>query len=499
VIRRLAASPVGLLAFAAGLALTAFAVRRGLLADDAIALWAGAIGAGGGQVPIGRIVASYPTLPFFASTLVELVMPSGTPAPALLAAGLLALLSGAWFLAFRNAGLSAPAAVGATLLIALHPAMLAACLAGAADMVLAAFLYLFARGLFDLRARTAAPEVMVVGLALLGLAFSHPIGAAVVFAAIPALVFAVRPQMVANSALNVVLALLFPTIFALGAFAYVSWVFPGAGWSFLAAPAESLAGWAADAAKIARDLTGSLALDAALAVAAGLALGAPFVPIALGWVRERRPLIAPPVVFAASAVAAAAITVATGLFGHPAPLAAAGPILAAVTVARVPLVRERSRAVLALLAAGWLGGTIALALIEPRAPVQVSAALDGAPGEQSRLDALALGGATLESQGVLVDTDNAPAVVVGRGRASGLIAPHDGDFALALLFGRIDAPFVAVPDPYTPAGVRDRLNKAFPRLYRDGAPGYRLAYRNKTWRLYARQTKQGDRHAHSRR
>ena len=58
----------------------------------------------------------------------------------------------------------------------------------------------------------AAPrrEVMAVGLALLGLAFSHPIGAAIAFAAMPFLVFAVRPALVANSALNVVVALVFP-------------------------------------------------------------------------------------------------------------------------------------------------------------------------------------------------------------------------------------------------------------------------------------------------
>src|SRR5262249_28832300 len=157
----------------------------------AITLWAGAISAGGGDISLGRIVASYPTLPFFATTFLEVVTPAGTPTPALLAAGLLALLAGAWFLSFRKAELSSFAAAGATLMIALHPAMLAACLAGAADMFLVVFLYLLGGALYDLRARTAAPEVMAVGLSLLGLAFSHPMGAAVAFAVVPGLVFAV--------------------------------------------------------------------------------------------------------------------------------------------------------------------------------------------------------------------------------------------------------------------------------------------------------------------
>src|SRR5581483_5138011 len=80
--RALSASPVALLAFVAALALAAFAIQQGRLADDAVMLGAGAIRAGGGQVPIDRIVASYPTLPFLATTLLEMMVPTGTPSPA---------------------------------------------------------------------------------------------------------------------------------------------------------------------------------------------------------------------------------------------------------------------------------------------------------------------------------------------------------------------------------------------------------------------------------
>ena len=123
----------------------------------------------------------------------------------------------------------------------------------------------------------------------------------------------------------------------------------------------------------------------------------------------------------------------------------------------------------------------------------ISASLRGdiSAEEQARLDALSLGGATLRSEGILIDTDNAPAVVLGRGRSHGLVGPQDPEFALALLFGRLNTAFVAVPDPHAAAGFHDRLNKAFPRLHGDGAPGYRLAYQNKTWRLYARQPTPG--------
>jgi hypothetical protein len=54
------------------------------------------------------------------------------------------------------------------------------------------------------------------------------------------------------------------------------------------------------------------------------------------------------------------------------------------------------------------------------------------------------------------------------------------------MFNRLDTPFVAVPDPQSSTGANDKLDKAFPSLYREGAPGYRLIYQNTTWRLFAR-------------
>jgi hypothetical protein len=112
--------------------------------------------------------------------------------------------------------------------------------------------------------------------------------------------------------------------------------------------------------------------------------------------------------------------------------------------------------------------------------------VEGAIADRERVDALNLGHATRGRAGVLVDTSNAPMVVLGRGDARGLHAPQGEAFALTMLLARIDAPFVAVPDPQTSGGTLDQLNKTFPQLYRFGAPGYRLVYHNTTWRLFER-------------
>lgn len=481
------AAPIILFAFLAILGFIAFAVRMGLVPDDAVTLWAGAITAGDGEMSIGRIIAAYPTIPFLATTLLEFVSPAGTPMPVLLAAVIVACLAGIWFLSFRDVGLPLLAAVAMTLLLALHPAVLRAAVGGPAEMLLVAFVYLLGSALYRLRARSAAPEVMAVALALLGLAFSHPMGAAIACAAMPFLVFAVRPTLVANSAINVLFAMVFPTVFAVAAFTYVSWVFPGSGWSFFTAPAESLSTWLAGVSDLfGGGLTGWAVLGAGMAVALALALAAPIAPVAIAWVYRRGPLVAPALVLIAATVTAAMIAVATRLFGNPASLIAAAPVLAVIVITRGPIVRQRLAIVVPLLVVGWIGGAVGLAIVDPLTTQRVRAAYGHVGGDPERTEALGLGGATVGRDGVLVDTFNAPAVVLGRGRARGLLSPSDQTFTLATLFSRIETPFVAVPDPQSAMGAQDRLNKAFPLLYRRGAPGYHVVYENASWRLFGR-------------
>jgi len=160
-----------------------------------------------------------------------------------------------------------------------------------------------------------------------------------------------------------------------------------------------------------------------------------FAVVAARQVYKRKPLLAPPAVLAASAVTAAAISVATGLFGDPAAVAVVAPVLCAVAVIRLPLIREHSGHLLALLVIGWLGGALALALVDPRAVTQLTGLELNASRE--RIDALDLGHASTAYNEILIDTDNAPAVVIGRANARGLLTPANEKFTLAILFSGI--------------------------------------------------------------
>jgi hypothetical protein len=160
----LSTAAVMLVVFATVFAVSRSATTAGLVPDDAVTLWASAITAGDGQMSIGRMVAAYPTIPFLATTLLELVTPVRTPTPVLLTGAVLALFAGALFVSFRRMGMPLIGGPLMAFLIVLHPALLRAAIAGPAEMIFAVFLFLFSSALFDLRSRSGAPEVMAVAL-----------------------------------------------------------------------------------------------------------------------------------------------------------------------------------------------------------------------------------------------------------------------------------------------------------------------------------------------
>jgi hypothetical protein len=495
--RMLTAAPIALLTFVVVLAVAQLTTRGALVSGDSVALWAGAIAAANGEVSLGGIVAAYPTIPFLATVLLKIMTPTSAPAPALLSAAVASLLAGAWFLAARAARLSIVVAGVATLLLVLHPALVRAAVAGPAEVLVVAFLYLLGVALYQFRARSGVPEAMAVGFALVALAFSHPMGAAIAVGSVPLLAFATQPVLVAGSALNMALTLMFPAVFATAAFCYVSWVFPGDGWNFFTAPSQSLSAWAAGFTHgVAGSVTGSLAIDIAIAVTIAIVIGAPIVPLAIGWVYRRQPLIAPAAVLASAVVAAAVLAVTTQLCGNPAMLAVIAPVLGVLVFTRIPVVRHRPVTAVLFLVLGWVGGAASLAIVDPRIATQAHAAVHGQVSggqlnDRELAETLALGGAMAGRDGILVDTLNAPAVVVGRGDARGLLSPWGERFKLAMLFSRIESPFVAVPNPESNAGARDRLTKSFPLLYHHGINNYKIVYQNSIWRLFGRADEPG--------
>ena len=152
-------------------------------------------------------------------------------------------------------------------------------------------------------------------------------------------------------------------------------------------------------------------------MAVALVIGAPIAVAMLLIVRRRRPLVVPAEIFAAVAIVATALSVLTGFFGDPTAIVIAAPVLAATIVIRIPVAKERPGLTIALLLWGWFGGLAGLVLVDPIAINYLHGA--AMRGGSERIDALTAGGAGAKDDGVLVDIDNAPAFVLGRGRVRG--------------------------------------------------------------------------------
>ncbi len=328
---------------------------------------------------------------------------------------------------------------------------------------------------------------MSVGLALMALAFSHPMGAAFAFAAVPFLAFAVRPVLVANSAFNVVIALIFPTVFAIAAFSYVSWIFPGDGWTFLCrADPEPVA---MDGGRDAR-----LFGDRSCPVCSG---SMPAWRWQWRW-SSARPIAV--VMLRCWSPAAAARRSRRGVCRHRD--RRDGDQRAERLFRRSGRDRgcgagigcdgrdprtgraRTSRPDHGAACSGWFGGLASLALVDPITVNHLHGAVGARRRRTDRRADRRRGGR--RHDGVLADVDNAPAFVLGRGRARGILGPQSEPFALAMLFARIDTPFVAVPDPQSTAAPTIASTRRFRLCSARALPGYRVIYQNNTWRLFAR-------------
>ncbi len=268
----------------------------------------------------------------------------------------------------------------------------------------------------------------------------------------------------------------FRPCFAVGAFAYVSWVFPGSGWSFFAAPAESLSAWSAGVARVFGDgFTGSLTLDAALAIL--------HRACARRTARRRRARNA----FAAAAAGRAGRWCSPRSWSR----RRRSPSRPASSAIRPPLWSRRrccrgrrharagrARAALAVRSRcsllGWFGGAAGIGIVDPRdrdatprhgrrASRRPRAARCARRSAAPRSDAMACWS---------TPTMRPPSCSAAAARTA-CSTRRASRSRWRMLFGRLATPFVAVPDPQSITGASDRLNKTFPPLYRHGAPGYR--------------------------
>ena len=110
---------------------------------------------------------------------------------------------------------------------------------------------------------------------------------------------------------------------------------------------------------------------------------------------------------------------------------------------------------------------------------------DGQTADRERLDALAVGGAMIGRDGVLADTDNAPAIVLGRGRAHGLFDPSSEPFGMAHAVRPAGNAVRRCPRPAKHHGRQRPAEQDVPgSSIATARRVIALIYQNTTWRLF---------------
>jgi len=479
-------------AAAATLAVAGLSMRRtleaGLLAPDAVDRWRVAlVAAADPQTFRAAFATAQPLLTYHLDGIAAWLAPAAAPAPLLVDALALALVAGTWAGWLRRAGHPTVVAALAAVLLAANPVLLALAATGAAAPLMVLIVSWLARAALRLPGEGFVNAAALAGGALALLLLADPLGGWILLAAVPLAALLAPRRMLAASAAGTMLAVLFPPLFALLAGLHLNWVFHDDPLRLVRGPEAALFGAVPDLAGAPWLLgPGGTPAGAAAGILAAALLAAPLLPVAAlaarGASREVRPALA-----VAAVLLAAGLTGATALqLAHPAEAAALLVPVAVCAAAAAGRARLGAGMLLLGAVAGLAGGWAALG----RGP---SPALDGwrdavRGGAVAIVDPeeAAVGRVLRGLDGVAIDPAASGAVIPVRGGAEGLVLPSSATLAADLVAGRPTTPYLAVQDPATPLGARDRVGIALPGLWADGAPGYRLAASWTRWRLYAR-------------
>ncbi|WP_144097633.1 hypothetical protein [Croceicoccus sediminis] len=447
----------------------------GYASQASLELWGQALLASDGAVAAPSIIAASPPLPYFATIVAELAIPSfGMHILPLVTALLFALMVAGWLRAFQSAHLSWGTSITAAVLLAANPVLLRSLAESPGWAGFHAGLSMLAVGLFNLRRDHRITDVILVSLSLPLILMSQPVGLVFVVAAVPFIAMCVPEAQMRRSVTGVMMTMLFPAAFVLAGFAYVNWIFNDDAFAFLGHFAEI-------------PITPPLPASVLGLALAGMVASAPILPAILVRTRKQGSLRRASLAIGGFAVAGAGLCGMTQTMPVPVQLAALTIPLAMAAATRWPRNRSRSEMlVIAMLAFGWIGGAVTLLKAQDVESENLRAVLMGRPTVAVDGELAALGVALQGHDDILFDAAAAPATIAHRGSAHGISAASSIRFRLAGMRQDARARIQVVRDTRSIRGA-DAMGRTFPDLYERGLPGYRLLHEGPEWRAWIRE------------
>lgn len=468
-------SPTMLVSLLVTLASYQLAVRIGALGlwSDSTTELAGraALSAAGKSDPT-TLLASYPPLPYVLLLLGDLLgRPLGLDPVALIDALLLGGLTARYGRSLSNGGARPRTVIALLLLLALHPLAITAVAHGPQALLLVWGCWILGRGMMDTRTITGINDTIALTLALPMLAMTSAQGAAIAIGSLPFLILAVPRDLSERHYFGTYVVLLFPLVFSVLCLFALS--------AILLHTPLSVVIW--DAYHVVQTDARHRWIAVALApvTTAGVAVIAVMLACARAAPRALRESAAAAL---ASLMLASALVTASGIADHAGEVLQPALGLALAVSTRWPVAR------MAQAGRGLLVGALISGLVWFGANLQAEGPIMRVvTGHRGAMSAdQALGRYLAGRQDVMIDALAHPAVVAERGGAEGLLTDRSPVFGVSVIAHRVLAPMVAVR-AHRPGESDDAISRSLPRLFADGAPGYRLTFDQGGWRVWARR------------
>ncbi len=483
--------PLYLTWFVAGLLLCGLLTMRvldhGYMADIGIDRWRTALVAAADASAFRELFAiSFPPLALSADLLAGLLPgTAGVPLPVLVNVVVGAATLALWGGVLYGAGYGRLYA-GLIALVLLAQPCLQQAIAGGDGRPLGVMAFsLLVPAAIRMRHSGDVNAMALVGVALALMLFSAASGAYLVLALLPFLVVLAPSGLISRSAVGVLLVLLFPGCFTLAGYLYVNWIFGGSALAFAAGVDAVIRGAAANIGAHpwllgwGHSLSGSLLAGLLMSL-----LGLPLLPLALARVMDRQARFTLGML-ALAVLMSIVIGSLTHYLDHPSRLLAYLSPLCVVSLAAARPGRLSPPVALLLALVSLAGGWVVQGY-QP-APVAVAwrEALAGENVAEPQTSDDAVFGRLLRNiDDIALDADVSGMLVPGRGGAVGLVLTSSDRLKADMISGHLSTAYVAVQDPASPRGMRDRISRAFPTLWRDGPVGGILAASHGTWRLW---------------
>ena len=452
--------------FLALMASLAWTEANGFVSSDVITLWAKAIMVVDGPEHFKATDAFFPPVPFVLSIVLQWVL-NGTlvPVPFILSALLGSVMLMLWFVNMRDSGgYSSLTSMAVVALLGLNPFFLRALADGPQTVLTILGTWVFTRGVVSLRLTGNAPDMMKVAVGLLTVALSDSFGLMICLGALPFMIVAARPSMVAASSTGYLVAMFYPAVAGVASVFFLSAIFDSTLVPLLIETPHAVT-WE----------THALIMFGTLPVTLTAVLRNVLLP------RLFMPLIA-----AMAAVCGAYVLNAFFHLEGDQTMAFA-PMLGVVAVAirYWPPLPLREPIAIVLLALGVLLSTIAFRTIplnETRA--WVTAFRGETIGSPNLAQDVAM---FLRSKSeIMVDAEHNPEIVTALGGAEKLIVAGEPIYDWAMEGGLPQARYILVPAGENPMAAGDMILRRFPALYDNQAAGYRVVFSNAQWRVFER-------------